>query len=225
MLKSLLDGSFPDSLKCCLATRPVIPSPEMEYEDISIPGRDGSLTRELGYKNIPIECEYNMLEEVNIKSLVRTVKGFFVGKKTLRFSDDDVYYKIKKIQFSDIENEVAEYGLFRVTFECDPFQYALNSSVSLVNGQSFQNMGTYRSKPYLKVFGSGTLTVNGKSIILRDVGDYIELDSDLQNAYRGNVDMNRNMVGEFPEFVPGTNRVSWSGNITKIICEGRWRYL
>lgn len=95
----------------------------------------------------------------------------------------------------------------------------------MVNGQSFQNIGTYRSKPYLKVFGSGTLTVNGKSIVLRDVGDYIELDSDLQNAYRGTVDMNRNMVGEFPEFVPGTNRVSWSGNITRVICEGRWRYL
>ena len=134
-------------------------------------------------------------------------------------------YTFLKIQFSDIENEVAEYGRFTVTFECDPFQYALNSSVSLVNGQSFQNIGTYRSKPYLQVFGSGTLTVNGKSIILRDVGDYIELDSDLQNAYRGNVDMNRNMVGEFPEFVPGTNRVSWSGNITKVICEGRWRYI
>lgn len=225
MLKTLLDGSFPDELGCCLAVRPVIPSPEMEYEDIDIPGRDGTLTREKGYKNIRFDCQYNILEDGNIKPLVRKIKGFFNGKKTVRLSDDEVFYKIKKIVFSDIENEVAEYGLFTVSFECDPFQYALSSAIELVNGAVFQNPGTYHSKPYLKVYGSGTLVVNGQSIVIRDVNDYIEIDSDLQNAFRGKVDMNQNMVGEFPEFKIGSNRVSWSGNIRRVSGEGRWRFL
>lgn len=225
MLKTLLDGSFPDDLKCCLSERPVIPTPEMDYEAIDVPGRDGSLTIEKGYKDISFECHYNVLESYNIKALMRKIKAFFLGKTRLQFSDDTVYYKIKQVVVSEVANEEEGYGTFTVSFTCDPFQYALTSSFDLRATGSVDNPGSYRSLPYLRIYGSGTLTINGKSLVLRDVTDYIELDCELWNAYKGREDMNQHMTGEFPILVPGRNTVSWSGGISRVTGEGRWRFV
>lgn len=225
MLKTLLDGQFPDNLPFCLTERPIIPTPDMDYDDIEIPGRDGTLTIENGYKNITIPCEYNILEDYNVKALTRKIKAFFLNKKTLRFSDDTVFYKIKKIQFSDIENDIEEYGLFKITFELDPFQYELTSAFDITKPGIITNPGSYKSLPYLKIYGSGTLVINNQSIIIQDVADYIELDCDIGNAYKGQLDMNEHMRGEFPFFKVGENSISWSGNITKISGHGNWRHV
>ncbi|MGT2911382.1 hypothetical protein ACVR1I_06660 [Streptococcus cameli] len=225
MLKTLLDGEFPDDLFCCLSERPVIPSPEMSYEVIEIPGRDGSLTIEKGYQDITFDCQYNVLELYNVKALMRRIKAFFLGKKTLRLSDDTVLYKIKRMVISEIDNEEEQYGAFTVTFTCDPFQYDLESDFDLSTSGNLRNPGSYFSQPYLKVYGSGTLTVNGKAFVIRDVADFIELDCETWNAYKGGQDMNHHVLGDYPVFAPGDNQVSFSGSIRRITGEGRWRHV
>ncbi|MGT2682997.1 phage tail domain-containing protein [Streptococcus porci] len=225
MLKTFLDGKFPDDLPFCLAERPAIPTAEMAYEDIEIPGRDGNLTVENGYKDIVISCEYNLLEAYNIKGLLRRIKAFFIGKKELRFDDDVVFYKIKKVAISEIDNSEAGYGSFTVSFTCDPFQYEVSDTISMSTQGTLKNPGGYFSRPYLKVFGSGTLSINGMSVVLKDVSDYIEIDCEAMNAYKGTVDMNSHMTGEFPTLKVGDNKISWSGNISRIEGKGRWRYV
>lgn len=225
MLKTLLDGQFPDELSVCLVERPDIPTPEMDYEEIEIPGRDGKLVIENGYKDITVICEYNVLEFENIKPLIRRIKAFFLNKRTLQFSDDTVFYKIKKISLSDIENEIEGYGLFKVTFELDPFQYELQSAINMTQAGNLINPGSYHALPSLKVYGSGTLVINGKPIVLMDVAEYIEIDCESGNAFKGTVDMNSHMKGEFPVLQVGNNSISWSGNITKMTGNGNWRYI
>ena len=74
-------------------------------------------------------------------------------------------------------------------------------------------------KPYIKVNGSGiiTLTLNNKSIVLKDIQEYIELDCELEEAYKNNLNCNSKVECEdFPVLIPGINNISWTGNVSNI---------
>ena len=91
------------------------------------------------------------------------------------------------------------------------------------------NEGLEPSKPLIVINGSGTieLKVNGMAVFtytFPDGEDEVYIDCDDENAYLDSVLKNRNMLGEFPELVPKTNKVEWSGDIAniKILARSRW---
>ena len=47
----------------------------------------------------------------------------------------------------------------------------------------------------------------------------------LQEAYQGTTLMNDHMNGEFPRLKPGTNAISWTGAVTKVVVRPNWQYL
>ncbi|MEH7490828.1 phage tail domain-containing protein [Neobacillus niacini] len=227
ILDTLLDGLASQSLNLAITERPEIPTPQQVVESIEVEGRHGSLTRLGAFKDISFPIEYNILEYENIKPLLRQIRGYFFGKKTLQFTDDHVFYKIKSLQISETNNEIEEYGLFTVTFVCDPFQYELNNSLTIMQPTTLFNPGTIESEPILTVYGNGDLiiTINGVPIMLEDVVDYVVVDSELMNSYKGDVSKNNLMTGDFPLFIPGKNTISWEGSVSKIVIEPGWRYI
>lgn len=230
VLNVLLDGVKDETFFISVANRPVIPAAKKKIEKISVPGRDGDLIRVDGFEDVPLPIDFNILEHRNIKADIRKIKGWFQDKKILSFSDDPNYFrKIKNVQIGDIDNEVEFYGAFTVDFLLDPFEYQKTSVKSYMTSPvELTNPGTYFSKPLIKVYGSGIviLTVNGVSITLKNLTDEIILDSDLEEAYKGlTTNMNSNMIGSFPILHKGRNVISWSGNVTKIEIDERWRYL
>lgn len=92
------------------------------------------------------------------------------------------------------------------------------------------NRGNAIARPKMTVFGSGTveLFINSKKVFTLDLasGSYITLDAEEMNAYKGNVLMNRSVIGDFNDLVlkSGLNTVSWTGNVTQISVEkgSRW---
>ena len=60
---------------------------------------------------------------------------------------------------------------------------------------------------------------------LEGITGSITLDSELQEAYSGTTSMNSAMSGEFPILKPGVNAISWSGEVSKVEIQPRWRYL
>ena len=72
-----------------------------------------------------------MLEEENIKPLVRRMKAWLMNGKKLYFTDDDVYRKIKHVVVGDIVNEIEEHGEFEVDFKLDPFEYTEDANIML----------------------------------------------------------------------------------------------
>ena len=57
-----LDGVSNLTTGAGLASRPLVRLGRMRYEVITVPGRDGELTREEGYEPTTIEVEFNWLE-------------------------------------------------------------------------------------------------------------------------------------------------------------------
>ena len=228
MLDTILDQYPTSEYGACVAKRPDIPAPKLRYEAHDIKGRHGSLIEEDAFDDIEFSVEYNMLEDFNVKPLIRQLRGYFFGKKTLRFSDDDVFYKIKHISIDETDNQIAEYGYFTVTFRCDPFTYNLNSEFEIMtSGQTILNRGTFASEPYIKVNGSGdiTLTINNDNIYLYNVVGYVEIDSQDEEYHKDFLPIENGMAGEFPMFEVGDNTISWTGSVTSLEIDGRWRFI
>lgn len=57
----------------------------------------------------------------------------------------------------------------------------------------------------------------------KDVNEYIEIDGEIMNAYKGDLLQNSKMVTElFPKLTAGANNISWAGNVTKVEIIPRW---
>ncbi|WP_329764353.1 distal tail protein Dit [Bacillus nitratireducens] len=226
MLDMGIDNELVSSFGVYIVGRPVIPTAEQEIEHIIVPGRHGSLTKKGAYKDVPLKVKFNLLENENIKPLIRRVKSLFINGETLFFTDDEVYRKIKHVKIGDIVNDIEEHGEFEVEFTLDPFEHVTTVPIVLTKPENLLNPGTIESAPKLVIYGGGdvTITINDVSFRIKGVAYSVTIDSDLLEAYVGTTSMNSKMIGEFPLFKPGTNTISWSESVTKIIVEPRWRY-
>ena len=84
------------------------------------------------------------------------------------------------------------------------------------------------SEPLITVYGNGdiTLNINGNSYPLRNVQESITIDSEMMEVFKGNTNQNGKYGGaEFPRFEVGQNEIRWTGNVSKIKIQPRWRWL
>lgn len=227
-LHILLDDIPSTNFPFCISERPVIPGTKRRIKKEELAFKDGSITTTLGFLDRSFSIEFNILEERNIKQDIRYFKAYFFDKKTVRFSDDDVYYRINFVEFGDFDNSIEQLGTGSILFDIEPFDYALTSTYHINEPQTINNIGTYQAKPRLKIFinGNATLHFNNQSVQLSGITDYIVLDSELSLAYREkNEQLESKMIGKFPYFDTGPIDISWTGNVKKIEVEARWRFL
>lgn len=222
-----VDSKLGCDFQLCLVERPDIPTAKRKVKKIEIPGRHGPLTKKEEFEDVSFKVKFNLLEDENIKPLLRRIKAWLINAKILSFTDDNVYRKIKQVEIGDINNEIEEYGLFEVTFTADPFEYAICQPLEIIKPGMILNYGTFEALPKLTIYGSGTstLTINGISFQLKNIKDGMIVDSELKETYAGTMSMNNQMVGKFPVFAVGENTISWTGTITKIVIEPRWCYI
>ena len=220
-----------------MAERPCQPVPTKRATKIEVPGRDGELNIYDGtYEPIEFSVEFNFrgLSKEDFDKKAREVKLWLLDSinTKLHFSFLDGFYKVNRLSLSDIERvDINGSGKFKVKFVCDPFLHdnvgqqviTLNYSAStqyLVNN-------SYKSNPYIKIYGSGTLTltINGQAIVFTSVTDYVEIDTDLVECYKGTTAKNNTMTGSFPVLENGSNSIAMSSGITKIEVIPRWKSL
>lgn len=200
----------------------------------SVPGRNGDLITDNGrYNNVTIPYKMTLLNksEFDFATLADKIKDWLSSESgyfQLWDSYDKNYFRLASYEGEvDIEQELEQLGSLSLSFNCKPFKYSFEGQkVNTISSHtSLYNAELYPSKPYFKIYGSGTVTlnVNNESYVFNDVDEYIEVDSEMMNAYKDTQPLNHKMVGaKFPEFVPGMNLISWSGNVEKIDVIPRW---
>ncbi|MED2157599.1 phage tail family protein [Bacillus thuringiensis] len=226
MLDIGIDNELASSYGLGLVGRPVIPTAKQKVEHIEIPGRHGSLTKKGAYENVSFKVKFNMLERENIKPFIRRAKPWLLQGKTLFFTDDDVYRKIKHVEMGDIITEIEEHGEFEVDFTLDPFEYTEDVNLKLTKPGVIYNPGTIESDPKFWIVGNGTfrITINDVSFQIKDVNGSVVIDSEILEAYTDTISMNNKMVGQFPILGVGENTIEWSGAIQFMEIRPRWRY-
>ena len=199
---------------------------EENKEFIEVSGRNGFLTIDYGtLKPISYEVQLN----VKKKSDVDLIKKYFKGSGTLILSNcSDVTYKGVINGVIDFERVTRECRTCVISFELQPLSYVNDiSDITLVESGTINNEYNYKSYPYIKVFGTGNgnLYINDETISFTTINEYIELDCELEECYKGATNCNKYMIGDFCTLQEGNNTISWDGNITKVIINPRWRKL
>lgn len=220
-----------------IISRPNAPVPVRDIRFTPLDGRNGAYTEDLGvYKDIEIPVSFNFIDRENLTSSIRRIKHWLIGTildKKLIFSDDlDYFYKVKQVKIDkEIERKARVLGRFTAIFVCEPFSYLKTgeNTITITQPTSIFNEGTFESKPIIKVYGGGniTLTVNNKNVVLTAIDQSVTLDSEIEHAYKDLVvnTQNYKMLGDFPILKEEQNIITWVGNVTKIEIIPKWRCL
>lgn len=96
------------------------------------------------------------------------------------------------------------------------------------------NMGNTDSKPIIKIYGQNNITLLFRNNTFNESLDislgseqYITIDTENMNAYKGSTLKNRLVSGDLSKikFPVGRNRIYWRGTVTKMIIENASRWI
>lgn len=196
---------------------PPITRPKRRIETIEVPGRSGTLhIDEETFEPITISLECVLKRNYDARSITSWLQEF--GR--ISFSDEpDKYYEATIVNSIPLSRVFKLYREFIIQLELQPIALSTNEYTYTINDtqeHTLQLDTAIKTFPYIKLTGSGQvqLTINNSICTITIDDGYIEIDSNLQNAYKGNVAKNDKMNGEFPVLLPGTNTIQITGNAT-----------
>ena len=211
---------------------PEIIRPEERVQHVTIPGRAGDVTLTEG---ADIYNSYIQTLSIAVDSAadVAAAEKWLRGDGNVIFSgQSDLKQKARVINAVTFEkhSKNSTWWEAQVQFYCEPLKEPATSSTIEVtsSGTTVNNPGDVTSRPLITIAGSGnvTVTIGGKTISITGAASGWKIDSDLQWVTNGSGAPQMGVyTGNFPQFAPGNNTVAWTGSITKLTIDGRWRYL
>ncbi len=229
----IYNGISSESLGIRIQTKNIYSAPKYDANLTTIPGRNGDLISPNGrYANVTVSytcyVPAKSIDELCDK-LTKIKNWLYKGPDRYHDLSDSYDTKFKRSAFFnsklDISDEAKKIGTFTVTFSCKPQRYLVESLNIESHNVSFTVVNPYplNAKPYIKITGSGDVSFaiqsGGTNRIwnIKDVDGYIECDSELMNFYKDTYLQNNKVTGSgFPELLPGSNAISWTGNVTKV---------
>ncbi len=202
---------------------------ERRIESITVAGRNGSLHKDEGvYESYDRTIECALIKRAKLDEIA----AWLVGSGEMIFSTEpDKVYRVTIANKISITQMMRVFQKFQIVLDTQPFKYSINAisdTLDLTAPTVIRNSGTVYSEPLIAVYGSGdiTLTINGTDFPLYGVNESITIDSEMMEVFKGNANQNSKYGGvEFPRFEVGQNEISWTGNVSKIKIQPRWRWL
>ena len=202
---------------------------ERRIESITVAGRNGSLHTDEGvYESYDRTMECALIKRAKLDEIT----AWLVGSGGMTFSTEpDKVYRVTIANKISIAQMMRVFQKFQVVMDTQPFKYSVNAAgdaLELTAPTTIRNSGTVYSEPIITVYGSGdiTLTVNGADFPLYGVQESITIDSEMMEVFKEDTNQNGKYGGvEFPRFEVGKNEISWTGNVSKIKIQPRWRWL
>lgn len=211
----------------------VYDAPVRVYEEITVPGRNGIL---LGSEKRleSVELTYPAFIYRDFAKNIQNFKGMLYSKSGFQELVDtynpDEYRMAMFAGGLEIEMDpVLSGGHFDLTFICRPERFLFLGTVPLMS--TSDQMVTYNptefdARPLIRVYGTGSLTVNGTTITITEASEYTDIDCDLMEVFKGDYSRNAYVEidgNEFPVLSPGDNVITRASSaISKIEITPRW---
>lgn len=214
-------------------------APERDVEMITVPGRNGNLSIDGGrFENIEITYPAFMFRtnQADFASDLADFRSAILSKKGYQRLTDD--YNAGEFRWavykSGLEVDPKIYnraGEFELTFDCKPQRFLTSgeTAVTFTASGSITNPTDFESKPLIRIWGAGIVTMNGYAITITTGnanGIYIDFDTFEAYSIAGSTVISQNgnvaIGNQAPELSPGANSVSLGSGITKVEIIPRW---
>lgn len=213
-----------------VSEQPLVTIPQERSTQTVVPGRPGSLTTLQGddvYDDLVLTAECFISDPTQIPAIA----GWLRGGGTVTFANrTGGHYNARVANQIPFETVLRgnPYRTFSVNFRCFPFWYldGIEDVTLTESGTILNNPGNVYAEPVIWVHGFGDVTLMiGTTIVeLVNISNSVVVDSSIRECY-AEVLRNDHMNGDFPVLKPGTNAISWTGNISKLVIRPNWRSL
>lgn len=202
-------------------------SPERDVEMLTVPGRSGDLTFD-NKRFLNVELSYKCLIMGNIDQNYEAFRAYMAsvhGYQRLEdnFHPDEFRLAVFKNAIEPkIEGSKYDVASFEIVFNCKPQRWLKSGEevIALTNSGMIMNNLLFAARPLCRVYAAGVLTIGDYSMTISNVDGYTDIDCDIMNAYKGSVNKNSTISGEFPLIEPGENEVSFTGG--RVDITPRW---
>lgn len=206
---------------------PAIKRPARKFTKYTVPGRNGDIVEQQDawdnytqtytiwaggndYGSAPITYSA-------ISSWLLSPKGY------QRLEDNfepDIFREAYFVGPMEADNLLTKVGRCELSFVCKPQRFLkIGEKTTRYNlASELYNPTQFEAKPLIKVTGSGdgTVTLNGVTMTITGMTDYLYIDCETMNVYRlESENMNSLVSGSFPTISPGMNTLTFTG-ITQV---------
>ncbi|WP_195264093.1 distal tail protein Dit [Clostridium sp. 1001275B_160808_H3] len=224
------NGNKSLDLNLYLETSPYIPTTNAEYEEVLVEGRSGKLIVNKGtYPDKKITFTFTILSSQIDMDLERIYEWLTeIEDNRLIFDREDRCYKVKNVIFGYMNKKFENIAAVDITFLCEPFSQDLNKTIHEItsSGYKIYYNGNAPGDTLIKIYGAGNiqLTINGETMQINNIIDYVEIDSDLLQVRNEDGTSKDDTLGDFILLEKGENIISYTGSVTKIVLEYTTKY-
>lgn len=215
-------------------TFPSYTVPARTVEKIHVPGRNGDLVIDGGCWENGVRSYIVALgsfERAYFEMANKTAEWLTSATTYARLEDSyepEVYRLALYTNAIELSNFYNQGFDATIEFDCKPQRFLkIGEEPILFEGPGeLQNPTTFSARPLIKVYGTGTgnVIVGDYNIAISEIGDEIDIDSEVMDAYFGG--QNKNLMvtlsGGFPVLPPGLIQVSFSGGVSKVEVIPHW---
>lgn len=226
------NGKSSDDFGICVEKVPTQNHPARKRKVVSIPGRNGDLVdTQNAWENY--EQPYDIFAGEHDGSAQPTFLEIAdwlyapTGYARLEDSFDPDYFRLARFDGPfDVEFTLTRVGRASVIFNCKPQRFLKlgEQPITLTASGTLHNPTRYDALPLIRAYGTGTMTVNGYNVTVNYASGYTDIDSELEDAYRGAENCNAYVQltnHEYPVLSPGTNTITIDG-FSRVEIKPRW---
>lgn len=203
-------------------------APERSITEEIVPGRDGFLIIDNGrYQNIEVNYPAFIINDFprnmsGMRSYLASLRGYTRIEDS--YHPDE--YRMGAL-IGGISVQTSGYmnreGRFNLTFSCKPQRFLRSGeyAIPVTTGMKIYNPTLFDAKPIIRIYGNGSVTLNGETMNWSGPSEYVDIDCDIQDCYYMGTNMNSYVEGDFPVLSPGENTITFTGS-TSVRVTPRW---
>lgn len=220
------DGVDSRTYNTYIATSNMFDAPEENVETINIP-----------YKNTPVHITQGTFKpfsgkavcyipgnmQNNIDDLRNFLKSRFASCRYTEALRPGEYRMARYKEAFEVDKSDRQTAVFALTFECSPQRYLISGDTPIIiSSNTIINNTHMPSSPLIRAYGTGTLTIGGYTITINSVDQYVDIDSETMQCFKGDVNCGSNVeLTEYPLLVSGENAVTLDG-LSRVEITPRW---
>lgn len=197
-------------------------------DKVQVPYRNGDLLIDTGaYNNYMLSYTVGIIN--NTKATAEAISEWLLAPKGYnRLTDTyntDIYRMATYYNQLDYTlSMLYRYGSATISFDCKPQKYLLTGDLTttITSNSTLANPSLMVAKPLVRVYGTGSFSINDTEVTVNTVDEYVDIDSESMQCHKGDVNCGQNVqLTEYPTLVGGDNTVTLDG-VTRLVITPRW---